>query len=145
MRLHPSPEKVNEFRLKVVVPIGNVEADHPRRTKVAREATTQLREVPLLHHDDEIRPSQVIGVELHVRIGREPRGVGLDPGNLTEHDLGRRTPQSIAAADEEDVARHSVVAPPNRARSFGTTSNRPTTQAAIATTSPITANVTALE
>ena len=96
-------QNLDQFRIHEAVVVGDAEDGDPGVSKVRHKPPADLALVPLLHHQDEIRPFEVFGGEAFFGIGLEAGRCDAHSRPVAEYVLRRGAAQAVAAADEEHV------------------------------------------
>ena len=104
MRADSRLQKADEFRRHEGVVVRNVEADDPLALELALEAGGQLCTVPFFHHEHDVRPFDQFRRARFFGVRAQTRGGDLQTSAAAEDLLGRRAPQTVPAAEEQDVA-----------------------------------------
>src|SRR4051794_20068547 len=130
VRSHAAAETVDQLLVHVVVVVGDVEAHHGLAIDLLAELLPQQAQVPLLHHEDQLRPPEMPRRNPDARALRRPGRPHLVPRHPVEHGLRGQAAEPVPAADEEDLQPGSLIAvigrsstaPPARAHGVSFTS-----------------------
>src|SRR5690606_8887336 len=99
---HAALQANDQVLIHVLVVVGDVETDHLLAAEFLPILRSESGKVAPLHHEDDIRPTEVSGRDPYPCARLGTHRAYLVAASTLEHDLRREAALAIAAADEQN-------------------------------------------
>ena len=103
MRRDATTQTVDQILVHVLEVIRDMEAHHALPSELLSKLLLKPVEVPLLHHEDQVRPAEVPSRDADPRSLFRAGGTYLVAARAVEDRLGSQAAQAILTADEENL------------------------------------------
>jgi len=103
MGRHAGSQAIDKLLVHIVVVVWNVERDYTFTLQLLSKLLLQPIEVPLLHDEDEVSPSEMASGDADARAFFRSHRANVMAVDSVEDRFGRETTKPILAADEQNL------------------------------------------